>query len=181
MDLFLPIEERRQILRDTGEVFKLRTFVETGTNNGLTVQFLIPYFDELYTVELDWDLAQNARRMFEGEPKVHPFAGDSAVWLHNMVTKLDAPALFWLDGHYSGPGTARGPVSTPIRVELEAVFKAPKGSVVLIDDARCFGGGAEHDLYEHYSEYPSIDWVREQAEFNDFKFLLEKDIMFLIP
>lgn len=54
-----------------------------------------------------------------------------------IVAELGHPALFWLDGHYSGGGTAKGKQETPISLELRAVLDAPASvRVFLIDDVR---------------------------------------------
>jgi hypothetical protein len=54
---------------------------------------------------------------------------------------LQQPALFWLDAHYSGPLTARGPLDSPIAQELAAIAAHPvRGHVILIDDMRDFNG-----------------------------------------
>ena len=63
-----------------------------------------------------------------------------------------APALFWLDAHYSGPITARGVLDTPIVQELAAIRAHPvAGHVVLIDDMRDFTGA---------DGYPTVDGAR---------------------
>jgi len=79
--------------------------------------------------------------------------GDSGKELPKIVARLDAPALFWLDGHYSGGDTARGDTDTPVNEELRAIFQ-PGGlqHIVLIDDARCFGT---------QPGYPTIEQVRQ--------------------
>ena len=38
-----------------------------------------------------------------------------------LVRQLDGPALFWLDGHYSGGDTAKGELDTPVSAELESI------------------------------------------------------------
>ena len=56
------------------------------------------------------------------------------------MERLQQPALFWLDGHYSAGDTARGEKDTPLYEELEQILRAPDlGHVIVIDDARCFG------------------------------------------
>ena len=48
--------------------------------------------------------------------------------------------MFWLDGHYSGKGTAKGKKETPILEELKTIFDTNDlRYVILIDDARHFG------------------------------------------
>ena len=98
-----------------------------------------------------------------------------------IIEELAEPALLWLDGHYSGPGSAHGDLDTPIRAELEAAVLAPHGSVILIDDARIFDGQPEHDDEPHYHDYPSLEWVQEVAWSHGFNYELKDDIVRLVP
>jgi hypothetical protein len=73
---------------------------------------------------------------------VRVLEGDSADLLPGLLAGLREPALFWLDGHYSGGLTGRGPTDTPLMRELEAIRQCGiHGHVILIDDARCLGTG----------------------------------------
>ena len=61
------------------------------------------------------------------------------------MPELPEPALFWLDGHYSGGVTALGTTTTPIFAELQEIeLSKRKSDVILIDDIRLFNG---HDGY----------------------------------
>src|SRR5260221_8808995 len=115
--------------------------------------------------------------MFKFIPQVHCWWGDTTDVLPLVLQSIYQPALVWLDSHFSGQGTARGTISTPIREELRILFEDGRPHVILVDDARCFGGGAEHDLYEHYADYPSLKWVEDYATRNGYRFELEDDIM----
>jgi hypothetical protein len=78
---------------------------------------------------------------FAARPDVTLLHGDSGSRLPEVLGQLTEPALFWLDAHYSGPITARGPLDSPIGQELEAIAAHPVGGhVVLIDDMRDFNG-----------------------------------------
>lgn len=179
--IYLPAEERREILREYGKKYNLRIFIETGTSVGLTPWTLMNDFDHLFTIELSEDLWVNAVRMFRKYPHVECLLGDSGVLLPRILEQIDQPALVWLDGHYCGGDSARGRVSTPIRDELYALLMDTKRHVILIDDARVFDGGEEHGMYEHYMDYPSLKWVREVAETNGYSYTLEDDIIRLLP
>lgn len=79
---------------------------------------------------------------------------DSGKLMPTIVTGLSSPALFWLDGHYSGGVTARGDMETPVSAELQAILASPiAGHVILIDDVRCFDGS--HD-YPHLDEFMAV-------------------------
>lgn len=129
----------------------IRAFVETGTYLGDMVHALRWWFDRLSTIELDAQLAARARERFATVPQIAVVHGDSAQVLPNIVAALTSPAIFWLDGHYSGGITAKGATETPIMRELEIILEHRFEHIVLIDDARLFDG--THD-------YPRLEEVR---------------------
>ena len=133
--------EKRAILRNFRDEFNLDVFVETGTYLGNTLAAMVPHFDRLYSIEIDDKLAERAITRFSDESKVRILNGNSADRLGDVLAEIDQPALFWLDGHYSGGVTGGSDVSVPILVELKAIFDHPvKDHVILIDDARLFRG-----------------------------------------
>lgn len=176
----LEPEARRQLLRKIGSEHGLKYFVETGTNMALTPLALQDAFSHLVTIELSTTLAERAARLLARYPHVQCLQGDSATVLPGVLEDLHEPALFWLDGHYSGPGTAHGRESSPIRTELKLILNHHRAHVILIDDARIFAGGPEHTLYPHYAPYPSIGWVAEFAASFGYDTTLDDDILCLI-
>lgn len=180
-DPTLPAEERRAVLREYGKKHKLQKLVETGTNRGETPWALKNDFAQIFTVELDESMWCAAVNKFENVYNVHCLHGDSMAVLPNLLQQLESRALFWLDGHFSGPGTAHGAESSPIRQELQAVLEDKLKHVILVDDARCFEGGCEHTFYDHYLTYPSLRWVQQLAEEHGYKYLLQDDIIRLTP
>lgn len=181
MDLFLPAEQRREILKQYGQDYGLDVFIETGTNEGQTPWALKDLFRCLFTIELSDDLFHYAVSMFRPYPHVTCLHGDSSVVLPQVLAMIDAPALVWLDGHYSGPGTAHGTLSTPIEKELTILFTDERAHVILVDDARIFKGEAEHDLHDHYTDYPSLQWIEDLAHDHDYDYLMKDDIVRLTP
>ena len=128
--------------------FDITTFVETGTYQGDMVEAARSHFGNIWSIELGDDLYEAASRRFQAWPTVTIVHGDSAVVLEEVLDGLLGPCLFWLDGHFSGGGTARGLLETPIIAELDSVLRRTGfDDVVLIDDARLFGQG----------NWPSID------------------------
>ncbi|MDR0939957.1 MAG: hypothetical protein LBN29_11540 [Mediterranea sp.] len=89
------------------------------------------------------------------DKKVRLFHGDSAVTLREVLRQVGGPAVFWLDGHYSGGRTAKGSTECPLFGELEAILPAAWPHILLIDDAHCFVG--END-------YPTIRKLRQYLE-----------------
>jgi hypothetical protein len=113
--------------------------VETGTLHGDMVAAMLPFFDDIYSIELSRELHLLARLRFLGRRRVHLILGDSAEQLPLLLPRLDRPCVFWLDGHYGGGCMARGAKDVPIVEELEAILAHPvAGHVILIDDVGIF-------------------------------------------
>ena len=128
------------------------TVVETGTFRGDMVDALAPIAARIVSIELDDQLYAAACRRFAAHAHVELLHGDSGTLLPGILSTLDRPALFWLDGHYTGVGSARTEVDSPIVTEIEALLQHPvPGHVVLIDDAREFSGTGG---------YPTVDRLR---------------------
>ncbi len=121
--------------------FGLNVFVETGTYLGEMVEAVKSSFKEVYSVELSRELCEQARVKFAADKNVHIIEGDSADVMPEILSKISEPALFWLDGHFSGGITAQGLLDYPIIKELEHIRQhAVKEHVILVDDARLFLG-----------------------------------------
>lgn len=136
----LPHIVKQRAIRELAEKHGLTIFVETGTYYGDMVEAMKNHFCELFSIELSGELYEKARRRFAGDNRITIIRGDSGIELGKLMGKIDRPALFWLDGHYSAGVTARGEKDTPIYEELTHIFASQQlGHVVVIDDARCFG------------------------------------------
>jgi len=142
---FAPEYFKRQNILEYFTYYNCEVFVETGTYTGETTSYMVPHAKEIHTIELSEKLYKKAAERFKDEPKVHCYQGNSSDVLKNIVPKLDKKPLFYLDGHYSGSGTAKGDKNTPVTDELQVIanskFKSP---VILIDDARLFGFDADY-------------------------------------
>lgn len=134
----------------------LRVFVETGTLYGDTLAYLRPWCAEMHSIELSQELFEKASERFAGDPKIHVWHGDSGNVMPEVLKVISQPALFWLDGHYSGEGTARGVKDTPICRELHHISGHPLlgEHLVIIDDARCFNG---------QNDYPDLNELQQLA------------------
>ena len=160
-----------------------RVFVESGTSHGDGVAAILPYVDRVITIEA-WDEAfRFAAKRFKNEPKVQLLFGDSAEWLPRMWEPpilsgyhIDEPAVFWLDAHYSGEGTAKLDKETPIVAELEAIARSPHAAAhsIVIDDARGFG------VWPDYPPTPEMEAMCADL-FPGHRFFLEGDEIFVVP
>lgn len=148
----IPQACKRVMINDVGRRYALRVLVETGTNFGQTVSSAIGTFNTIYSIELDDALWQHASRRFAHRADVRLRRGDSARELSGILAELGEPALFWLDAHYSGDGTARGDRDSPIMQELASIAAHRiHAHAILIDDARLFVGR---------DGYPTIEQCR---------------------
>lgn len=180
---YMPMDARRVVMLDYAQQYECRNFVETGTADGSTTAAMVPHFDSLFTIEIDLDLYNAAFSQFANEPKVKCLHGDSSDVLPDLMSQLSVPTLFWLDGHYCG-GNTRGTLDSPVVSELETVLtKAPKGSVILIDDARLFGGmeSPGGDNGENYTGYPEINYVAYLASASGHNYMVADDIIRIWP
>jgi hypothetical protein len=150
----LPKHAQKQaVVRQFAKKYGTPYLVETGTCHGDMVAAMQREFKKIISIELAEPFYREVCERFKGVTNVELIHGDSGKELPKIVARLDAPALFWLDGHYSGGDTARGDTDTPVNEELRAIFQ-PGGPqhIVLIDDARCFGA---------HPAYPTIEQIRQ--------------------
>lgn len=138
-----PHRIKAAVVKDFAKRFGLKCLVETGTYNGHMIVATQKFFEQIYSIELFPPLFERAKERFRRLPNVSLFQGDSGDLLPHVMSLVDQPILFWLYAHYSGDGTGKGVEDTPILRELLHIRMHPeaKNSVILIDDARCFGAG----------------------------------------
>ncbi len=134
-----PHVVKQSAVRDAARAASIHTLVETGTLHGDMVAAMLPYFDEVYSIELSREFWLLARLRFLGRRRVHLIRGDSGQELPRLLRRLDRRCVFWLDSHYGGGAMARGAKDVPIREELRAILDHDVGGdVVLIDDVGIF-------------------------------------------
>jgi hypothetical protein len=120
--------------------FGLRTLVETGTYYGEMVAAVQDRFDRIYSIECIPELARQAARRFDRDPRIRILEGDSAIVLPELLKSLAEPALFWLDAGYWGwEHLQRDPER--LSAEVEAILgHSVRAHVILMDDARMLNG-----------------------------------------
>jgi hypothetical protein len=139
-----PHRIKEKTVLEHAERFQIDVLVETGTYLGAMIDATKHYFREIHSIELGPELCRRARTRFRRDPRIHIEEGDSGDVLPRLLTTINRPCVFWLDGHFSMGITARGSKNTPIVRELEAILAHPVANhLILIDDARCFTGNAD--------------------------------------
>lgn len=149
-----PLIVKQETLRDICKNNNIKVFVETGTYYGDTTEAMKHFVDRVFTIELSQLLFERAQRRFRNDKKIKLYFGDSGEVLKDVMQKINQPALFWLDGHYSGGLTAKGEKITPIFKELSHILQSSETShIIVIDDARCFGKSPGYPTIEELKEF----------------------------
>jgi hypothetical protein len=104
---------KQRLILHAQSQFKPRIMVETGTLLGDMIEAMKHRFTRLYSIEISPELARKAQQRFAGDSHIQIIENDSAIALKELVPKLEEPALFWLDAHYSGGNTGKGIKETP--------------------------------------------------------------------
>lgn len=149
--------------------------VETGTYKGDMILAQKDFFKKIYSIELAETLFEKAKKRFRNNPAVTLLQGNSGDVIANVLNELKEPAIFWLDGHYSGGITATIEKHSPINEELQTIIANNRlQHIILIDDARIFNGT---------QGYPTIEEVKDMTAkyFHGYHFSVDEDIIRLVP
>lgn len=165
---------KQKVIDEYRKKFQLEILVETGTYFGEMVEAQRNNFKKIYSIELSEKLFARAKKRFKSFPHITILQGDSGDVLNKLIGEIDRPALFWLDGHYSGGITAHGNKECPVPEELNAILNSKIDHVILIDDARLFNGA--HD-------YPTLEEIRtlNVKGGKEYKLEIDTDIIRLTP
>jgi len=162
----MPNYGKQQTVIEYIKRFKPQVFIETGTYKGKMVYAVMPYIDNIYTIELSEFHFERAQNRFAGYPNIKIIQGQSGEVIPELMKNINQNCLFWLDAHYSGGSTAKCESETPVMQELQCILEHPRATehIVLIDDARCFTGESDYPTLEGLESfirdvYP--DWVFE--------------------
>jgi len=157
----------RNVIRDS-------TIIESGTHLGDTTRMLSKLTTKVISIEPDRKLFLKATKRFSDYNNIKIVSGTSEQVLPDLLKSISGDVSFWLDGHYSGDGTFKGHLDSPIKVELFEIQKNLnnfKNICVLVDDVRCF-----NPKIPAYSDYPPIDFLINWATDNNFSWNIENDI-----
>jgi hypothetical protein len=110
-------------------------------------------FKKIFSIEISEALYNRACKKFKNDKHIKLIHGDSGEKLTEVMKDLNQPAVFWLDGHYSGGITEKGELNCPIWNELDIIFNKGNTHIILIDDARDFNGTNDYPTYEEVKAY----------------------------
>lgn len=137
----------RGFLSSLKQTFGIETFIETGTYAARTTLIAADLFREVHTYEIDATLYKAAQAKLQSLAHVTIVHGDSSVELYKLLPKINSRSLFWLDAHYSGPGTGQNQKQEHILLsELRAIAQYVHDCVILIDDTTYIPSGTQEDM-----------------------------------
>ncbi len=154
----MPHLLKQRMIQEYARAYDLPVLVETGTNYAHMIYAQEDHFREIYSIELDAHKAESARQKFAGNPKIHILEGDSGVVLPKLLPALKDRCVFWLDAHDFD-------ISTPVKLELEALFRDPaQEHVILIDDASWFDGRGGYPTLEELQQRVTREYPGRRIE-----------------
>lgn len=128
----------QSFLKNLKDYFNPHYFFETGTFGGITTIRAAQVFSEVYTVELSQEYFIRNINRFQSITNIHAYLGESSKILSDTLSSINgSQGMFFLDAHYSSPGTARGDKNTPLLDEIRVIGIRSPHSIILIDDLRC--------------------------------------------
>lgn len=149
-------------------------WVETGTHTGTTTRVLSTVAKHVYSIEPEPTFFSRAAKMFANVSNVTIVRGLSEEIFPDLLPTLKGDVCFWLDGHYSGGVTFKGPQDTPIMDELAAIERNSGNMnrvVVMVDDMHCFGSKDPE-----WASYPSVNFLVDWARKSGMTWHIEHDI-----
>jgi hypothetical protein len=115
-------------------------FFESGSHVGDGIQRALDAgFTNIISVELAPNYFYRCILRFKDNKNVNIQMGDTEDVLEKLISPINEPITFWLDGHNSGYDTAWGKHESPLMQELEIIKRHPiKTHTLIIDDLRCW-------------------------------------------
>jgi hypothetical protein len=135
----------KELTEKENNAITYKVFIETGTWLGDTILEMEPYFESLYTIEINEKFYNDIISKYTNN-KINFLLGASEDKLVEILPSLIDNSIFFLDGHWSAGDTGRGAKDVPLYDELTAIDKYfLPNAIIIIDDVRLFGKGPNHN------------------------------------
>ena len=174
----IPITLALELIKNNDLIY----FVESGTGSGRTALWASSNFDYVWSIELDNDIHSQAKAKIASHcwrDNVMLINGNSCDEIQGLVEKIKAPALFFLDAHWSPDLGYRRPDTgeCPVIAEILPIMTSPYKHIIIIDDARYFverpGAGHRAD------DWPTFNEIKEfcRSAHKSIEYLSEHDVI----
>jgi hypothetical protein len=121
-------------------LFPNKYFIESGSYMGEGIQAALDAgFKNIFSIEITEKYYKHCTNRFRNRPEVRLIFGDVVDKLPEVISNINEPITFWLDGHWDVGATdeTRGIFDFPVCKELEIIATHPiKTHTILIDDIR---------------------------------------------
>jgi len=149
-----PHKEKQNTINEYRQKSGYSILIETGTFMGQMVEAQKTKFKKIISIEVAEDLYEKAKKRFQKDKNVLIIHGDSGKVLPKIISDINEPAIFWLDGHFSAEIRIPGVKDCPIFDELDAIFNSKQfNHILLIDDAKMFIGNDAYPTIENLTKY----------------------------
>jgi hypothetical protein len=138
--------------------YKNAIFIESGSYVGAGIRAALNAgFERVISIELSEYYYIFCKETIHDE-RVELHLGDSLIKLPEILSTINEPCTFWLDGHYmSDPRTGCGLKAVPLMEELQIIALHPiKTHTILIDDMRL--------LRNHEAEWEDLPYSIDDIE-----------------
>lgn len=81
------------------DALEAKTFIETGTFRGATAEWASRHFDNVHSIERAESLYLETKKRIGHIENLSLLLGDTRDVLPDLVGRLSAPAVLWLDAH----------------------------------------------------------------------------------
>lgn len=157
-----------------------RTFIETGTFRGATAEWASRHFTDVRSIELSETLFNETRTRLAALDNLSLYLGDTREHLPPLIEALDAPAVLWLDAHWSGGPTSGEGDQCPLLDELAIADRAGPALAVLVDDARLFLSAPPAPL--RLDDWPDLSQVVGHLSRNGERYVaVTEDVVVAVP
>lgn len=159
----------------------VETFIEAGTFHGGTAIWAASHFNQVFTIEFSESIYQQTKPKLATYPNIYPFYGDSRTVLAEIMPQLTAPALFWLDSHWSGGDTYGATDECPLIEELRIICQSNHAHMILIDDARFFL--APPPLPHALEQWPTMAEIIAEIQSSQYRYYIVvlDDVIIAVP
>lgn len=171
----------REFIRWLRDRAKADTFVESGTFKGATASWAADLFERVITIELSPEIHKETSTRLAAKSNISFRLGHTRDVLASILPEMRAPAIFWLDAHWSGLNTAGKEDECPLLEELSLLNASQVNHCILIDDARLFT--APPPLPHRASEWPTIWQVYDALQQGQSRrfVIIQKDVIIAVP
>lgn len=173
-----PPEELIIKIRDK---FNVSQFVETGTYHGDTTRWAAGNFSKVITIEYSKEIFDSVLKDGKHDENIEYLYGDSRAILKTIFQRIEGPAIFWLDSHWSGGETYGKGDECPLVDEINIINSSGKEHFLMIDDARLFM--APPPMPHDCNQWPSIDTVLDAIKSGkqSYYIVISEDVIIAVP